>query len=49
MFLVNPVTNAINAFLAVYQNLPVSIRGLCNLALALLLIGAFIDFLWHLR
>lgn len=49
MFLVNPVVSAVNAFLAIYENLPVSIRGLCNLALILLLLGALFDLLWHIR
>lgn len=47
--MVNPVQSAAECFLAVFNNLPLAIRALANLSLMLLVVGAIVSFLWHIK
>ena len=47
--MVNPVVEMANAFIAIYDYLPVSISALIGLACALFIIMVLINILMHLR
>lgn len=45
----NPVVPAVEAFLAIYNNLPVAIHALFNLSLVTLALFALLSLIWRVR